>query len=159
MPVSAPGSTTVILCFLVFLRLSYRPPFQTVLNAAARLIARLPRFSHISSYIKEHLHWLPSSTKFSLLSLRPKWGWHLNIFVTRSDFRPLPNPFVHNAPLTGGSSYIVTWTRTTMSKSRSFTVAGLSLWNRLPPSARASFSSSNLSTSLSLLKSCLFSWS
>jgi len=34
-----------------------------------------------------------------------------------------------------------------------------SLWNRLPPSARASFLSSNLSTSLSLLKTCLFSWS
>src|SRR6218665_580647 len=34
-----------------------------------------------------------------------------------------------------------------------------SLWNRLPPSARASLLSSNLSTSLSLLKTCLFSWS
>jgi len=30
-------------------------------------------------------------------------------------------------------------------------------WNRLPPSARASFISSNLSTSLSLLKTYLFS--
>src|SRR6218665_3972465 len=35
-------------------------PLQTVLNAAARLIARLPRYSHISYYIKEHLHWLPN---------------------------------------------------------------------------------------------------
>ena len=41
----------------------------------------------------------------------------------------------------------------------SFSVAGPSPWNRLPPSARASFLSSNLSTSLSLLKTCLFSWS
>src|SRR6218665_3906039 len=31
--------------------------------------------------------------------------------------------------------------------------------NRLPPSARASLLSSNLSTSLLLLKTCLFSWS
>src|SRR6218665_1134052 len=37
-------------------------PLQTILNAAIRLIARLPRYSHISSYIKEHLHWLPIST-------------------------------------------------------------------------------------------------
>ena len=36
----------------------------------------------------------------------------------------------------------------TMAKSRSFSVAGPSFWNRLPPSARASFLSSNLSASL-----------
>src|SRR6218665_1491135 len=50
-------------------------------------------------------------------------------------------------------------TRTTMAMSRSFSVIGPSLWNHLPPSARASFLSSNLSTSLSLVKTCLFSWS
>src|SRR6218665_425364 len=40
---------------------------------------------------------------FCLLFLRPKWGWHLNIFVTPSDFRPLPHPFVLYAPWIGGS--------------------------------------------------------
>ena len=35
----------------------------------------------------------------------------------------------------------------------------LALCNRLPPSGRASFLSSNLPTPLSLLKTCLFSWS
>ena len=35
--------------------------------------------------------------------------------------------------------FFVPRTRTTMAKSRSFSVAGPSLWNRLPPSARASF--------------------
>src|SRR6218665_518522 len=30
-------------------------------------------------------------------------GWHLNISVTPSDFRPLPHPFVLYAPWTGGS--------------------------------------------------------
>src|SRR6218665_3517908 len=33
-------------------------PLQTVLNTAARLIARLSRYSHISFYVKKHLHWL-----------------------------------------------------------------------------------------------------
>src|SRR6218665_2519783 len=47
-------------------------------------------------------------------------------------------------------------TRTTKAKSRSFSVAGPSLWNRLPPSARASFLSSSLYTFLALLKTCLF---
>ena len=50
-------------------------------------------------------------------------------------------------------------TRTIMAMSRSVSVIGPSLWNRLPPSARASLLSSNLSTSVSLLKTCLFSLS
>src|SRR6218665_3355475 len=41
--------------------------------------------------------------KFCLLFLRPKWGWHLNISVTPSDFRPLSHPFVLYASWTGGS--------------------------------------------------------
>jgi len=48
-------------------------------------------------------------------------------------------------------------TRTTIAMSRSFAVIAPSLWNRLPPSSLASRLSSNLPTSLSLLKTCLFS--
>src|SRR6218665_339016 len=96
--------------------------------------------------------------KVLLIVLKALIGWHLNISLTPFDFRPLPHPFVLYVPLTGGK-FFVHRTRTTMAKSRSFSVAGPSLWNRLPPSAHASFLSSNLSTSLSLLKTCLFSWS
>src|SRR6218665_3012015 len=46
---------------------------------------------------------LALNIKFCLLFLRPKWGWHLNIAVTPSDFRPLPHSFVLYAPWTGGS--------------------------------------------------------
>src|SRR6218665_3167259 len=38
-------------------------PLQSVLNAAARLIARIPRFSPISTFITEQLHWLPFSAR------------------------------------------------------------------------------------------------
>src|SRR6218665_1394753 len=41
---------------------------------------------------------LALNIKFCLLFSRPKWGWHLNISVTPSDFRPLPHPFVLYAP-------------------------------------------------------------
>src|SRR6218665_691899 len=34
-------------------------PWQSVLNAAARMIARLPPFSYISDYMINELHWLP----------------------------------------------------------------------------------------------------
>jgi hypothetical protein len=36
-------------------------PLQSVLDAAARLIARLHRFSHISTFMIEQLHWLNCS--------------------------------------------------------------------------------------------------
>src|SRR6218665_3668742 len=53
-------------------------PHHTVLNTAARLIARLPRYSHISYYIKEHLHWLPISTRIEykvlLIVLKAQMG-------------------------------------------------------------------------------------
>src|SRR6218665_3130516 len=66
---------------------------------------------------------LALNIKFCLLFLRPKWGSHLNISVTPSDFRPLPHPFV---------IYVI----------------APSLWNRLLHSACGSVLSSNLSTSL-----------
>ena len=36
---------------------------QSVLNSAARLIARFPRFSHISTFMMNKLHWLPTEAR------------------------------------------------------------------------------------------------
>src|SRR6218665_2342105 len=51
---------------------------QSVLNSAARLIARLHRDSHISSFIKEQLYWLPISPRIEhkglLLILKAQLG-------------------------------------------------------------------------------------
>src|SRR6218665_3462001 len=79
MHLSAPGSTTVILnSLLIGLPKTRLSSLETVLNAAARLIARLPRYSHVSSYIKDHLHWLPISTRIEykvlLIVLKAKMG-------------------------------------------------------------------------------------
>jgi len=38
-------------------------PIQTILNASARFIARLPRISKISSFMTQQLHWLPFATR------------------------------------------------------------------------------------------------
>ena len=32
---------------------------QSVLNASARLIGGIPKFGHISTYMRDTLHWLP----------------------------------------------------------------------------------------------------
>ena len=44
---------------------------QSILNAAARLIGGIPKFSHISGYIRDTLHWLPiqQRVQFKILSL------------------------------------------------------------------------------------------
>ena len=36
---------------------------QSVLNSAARLIAHHPRFSHISTYVIDELHWFPIASQ------------------------------------------------------------------------------------------------
>ena len=75
-------------------------PLQSVLNAAARLIARLPRFSHISSFMVEELHWLPLSVRIqfkvlilvlkSHLGLAPKYLCDLMLHpLSATSLRPL----------------------------------------------------------------------
>ena len=56
---------------LIGLPKSRLAPLQSVLNAAARLIARIPRFSYISTFMTEQLHWLPLSarTHFKIIFL------------------------------------------------------------------------------------------
>src|SRR6218665_3563745 len=116
-------------------------------------------FNH---YIKEHIHWLPISTRIEykvlLIVLKAQMGVApkylrdaIRVPTSATSLRPLRSM--------DRRELYVPRTRTTMAMSRSFALIAPSLWNRLPPSARASLLSSNLSTSLSLLKTCLFSWS
>src|SRR6218665_4072536 len=62
MPLSVPG-LIIVNSLLIGLPKSRLAPLQSVLNAAARLIARIPRFSHISTFMTEQLHWLPLSAR------------------------------------------------------------------------------------------------
>src|SRR6218665_3077958 len=124
---------------------------QTVLNAAARPIAILPRYSHISYYIKEHLHWLPIYTRIEykvlLIVLKAQMGVAPKYL---RDVIRLPTSATSLRPLRSMDrrELYVPRARTTMAMSRSFAVIAPSLWNRLPPSARASLLSSNLSIRL-----------
>src|SRR5688572_18151257 len=47
------------------------PKLQSVLNAAARLIGGIPKFGHISAFIRDSLHWLPiqQRVQFKIISL------------------------------------------------------------------------------------------
>src|SRR6218665_1004300 len=105
---------TAIVHAFVFSRIDYRNSLliglptvrlsllQSVLNAAARLIARLPKFSHISSFMFNQLHWLPLSARIefkivdlvlkSKLGVAPKYFWdHIRspLSATSRPFRSL----------------------------------------------------------------------
>src|SRR6218665_2611165 len=118
--------------------------------------------SNISYYIKEHLRWVPFSIRIEykvlLIVLKAQMG--VAPKYLRDAIR-LPTSATSLRPLRSLDRWelFVPRTRTTMAMSRSFAVIAPSLWNRLPSSARASLLSSNLSTSLLFLKTCLFSWS
>ena len=52
-------------------------PIQSVLNAAARLIARLPRTSHISAFVFDHRRWLPLIARIQLKVLTLIYRSHI----------------------------------------------------------------------------------
>ena len=135
-------------------------PLQSVLNTAARLIARLPRYSHISTFMFNELHWLPlhARIQFKILSL---------IFKAQRGLAPQylvgvilrPHSASSHRPLRSCNrlDLLVPRSRTAMAQARSFASIGPSLWNALSPSVRSKILSGSLSSSFAFLKTCLFS--
>src|SRR6218665_1982263 len=89
---------------LVSLPKVHLSPIQSVLNAAARLVCRLPRTSHISAFMFDHLHWLPLIARIQLKVLTLISARILvklpGIYVTLFACLPLPSLFVRYAHLT-----------------------------------------------------------
>ena len=102
-------------------------PIQPVLTDAARLIARLPKFSHISSFMINQLHWLPLTARIqfkvlvlvlkSKLGIAPKYLRHHSCSPVFSvSHRPLRSLVRH--------TLFVPRVRTTMAQTRSFATIG-----------------------------------
>ena len=135
-------------------------PIQSVLNSAARLIARLPKYSHISTFMFDELHWLPlrARTQFKILTLILKSQRGLAPkYLTKTLLRP--HSASSHRPLRSSNrlDLLVPRSRTAMAQSRSFVSIGPSLWNSLSPSVHSTLLSVSLSSALSLLKTCFFS--
>ena len=138
------------------LRLS---PLQSVLNATARLMARLPRFSHISDYMTEVLHWLPITSRIhykilllvskSQLGLAPKY---------LLDFMHKPLSATSARPLrsTDRLDLFVPLVKSALAQCRAFAVTGPSTWNGLPPFLWAKLVSGISHASSRSLKAFLF---
>ena len=135
-------------------------PIQSVLNAAARLIARLPRFSHISTFMTDHLHWLPLTARiqFKILIITH------NAFLGQAprylcDLIRQPSSATSVRPLRSldRRDLLVPWSRTATAQRRAFASVGSLLWNTVPPTTRAKILSAGMSVPARSLKTYLFS--
>ena len=132
---------------------------QSILNAAARLIAGLPKFSHISDFIRDTLHWLPVPQRIefkiltlmrnSLLGVAPSYLRALcNLVSTlpgRSALRSAANGLL-----------VVPRMRGATAQSRSFAYLGPTCWNRLPHKLRSELLGLSLPLFRKRLKTILF---
>src|SRR6218665_1969092 len=107
---------------------------QSVLNAAVRLIARLPKFTHISTYMTEVLHWLPIATRIRFKALLVSTNLNLTLppsyFV---DFTRKPMSSTSARPLRSADrlDLLVPRIRTALAQCRAFAVTLPFTWNGL----------------------------
>jgi len=135
-------------------------PLQSVLRTAARLIARRPRYSHISTFMFTELHWLPlvARIQFKILTLIFKAPRGLAPKYLVDAIRRLHSSSSHRTLRSSNRlDLLVPRSRTAMAQSRSFASIGPSLWNSLSPSIRSTILSGTLSSSFAFLKTCFFS--
>src|SRR6218665_3243358 len=99
---------------------------QSVLNAAARLVDRLPRTSHFSAFMFDHLHWLPLIARIQLEVLTLIYRSHIGHAPRYlRDLIRLPSPVISLRPLC--SLDFVPRARTSMAQTRAFVITGLAL--------------------------------
>ena len=132
---------------------------QSVLNSAARLIARLPRFSHISTFMTNKLHWLPIEARiqYKILHLVSR-AHHGQAPKYLCDLLRKPDSALSLRSLRSSdrADLFVPRTRTAIAQRRAFATVGPYLWNNLPPQIRAEILAGGLSTSVRCLKTFLF---
>src|SRR6218665_1034651 len=107
-----------------------------VLRAAARMIGGVPRFGHISEFMRDTLHWLPVRQRIRYRLSTIVWRCALGIAPTY-----LLELFILTSSCTGRQylrfasrgDFVVTHARTAIKQHRAFSIVGPSLWNSLPP--------------------------
>jgi hypothetical protein len=110
-----------------------------VLRSAARLIGRLPKFSPVSAYIRDVLHWLPISQRISYRTAAVVSRCVLGCAPSylRDLCRPVSDVVARRAlrSVTTGQ-LLVPRARLTARQRRAFSVVGPSIWNGLPSELR-----------------------
>src|SRR6218665_2597058 len=99
---------------------------QSVLNAAARMIARLPPYSHISDYMINELHWLPilARVRYKVLLLVAK---SQQVLAPKylCELMSKPPSALSSRPLRSADRCdLIPWSLTSLSQNRAFAVVG-----------------------------------
>src|SRR6218665_2189053 len=113
---------------------------QSVLNAAARMLARLQPYSHISDYMINELHWLPifARVRYKVLLLVAKSQQGLAPKYL-CELMSKPPSARSSRPLRPADrcDLLIPWSLTSRSQNRAFAVVGPALWNAYPPAVRS----------------------
>jgi len=114
---------------------------QSVLNAGARLIMQKWKYDHITSTLRDDLHWLPIHQrilyKLSTIVYKcihraaPSYLTNLCVPVATNTSRRYLGSATHG-------NLLVPRTRTVTYGPRSYAVSGPAIWNSLPSTLRAS---------------------
>ena len=121
--------------------LTHIQALQSVLNAGARLIMRKRKYDHITSTLRDDLHWLPICQrilyKLSTIVYKcihgaaPSYLTNLCVPVATNTSRRYLRSATHG-------DLQVPRTRTVTYGPRSFAVSGPTIWNTLPSTLRVS---------------------
>ena len=125
-------------------------------------LARLPRFSHISTFMTENLHWLPliARIRFKILFLTSRVLLGLAPrYLCDSIRRPLSAASGRSLRSLDRHDLLVPRSRTATAQHRAYASVGPMLWNDLPSTIRSVIVTAGISASSRCLKTFRFSQS
>src|SRR6218665_2189312 len=129
-----------------------------VLRSAARLIGRIPKYDHISIYMRDILHWLPARQRIEYRMAALVWRCLLGLAPAYlvGFCGPIQSARSSRSLRSADQGLLrVPFARTSARQKRAFAVVGPSIWNGLPLSIR-SLPRTLSQTFLSQLKAVLF---
>ena len=106
-----------------------------IFRSAARLVGRIPKFGHVSRYMRDVLHWLPSEQRISYRLAALVWRCILGF--ASAYLRELCCPVVsargsRSLRSSEQGLLLVPFARTSTMQKRAFFVVGPTTWNGLP---------------------------
>ena len=106
-----------------------------ILRSAARLIGRIPKYDHVSGYMLDVLHWLPSEQRIAYRTAALVWRCLLGF--APAYLRELCCPVLsargsRSLRSSEQALLLVPFARTSTMQNRAFSVGGPSTWNGLP---------------------------
>ena len=124
---------------LVGLPLGTLARLEQILRSAARLVGRLPKFSSITSYMRDVLHWVPISQQIQYrITAMVSWCvLHCNPSQLCDLCCPMSVLAAHQVLRSAArGELLVPWTHLATVQRKAFSVVGLSAWNDLPVELR-----------------------